>query len=96
MGSWSNRAAHRGAEESEQLLEEEEGERLLSIHITIDDFGGNMNVVKSNHNILNTLFVKGRHYQISTALLPQRFRPASPTIRYNYRESEKNEGQYCV
>ena len=55
----------------------------MSVHITIDDFGENMNVVKSNHSILNTLFVKGRHYQISTALLLQRFRLASPTIRYN-------------
>ena len=49
----------------------------------MDDFGEQMNVVKSNHSILNTLFVKGRHYQISTALLLQRFRLASPTIRYN-------------
>ena len=64
-------------------LKKQKAERLLSIHITIDDFGENMNVVKSNHSILNTLFVKGRHYQISTALLLQRFRLASPTIRYN-------------
>ncbi len=64
-------------------LKKRKAERLLSIHITIDDFGENMNVVKSNHSILNTIFVKGRHYQISTALLLQRFRLASPTIRYN-------------
>ncbi len=64
-------------------LKKHKAERLLSIHITIDDFGENMNVVKSNHSILNTLFVKGRHYQISSALLLQRFRLASPTIRYN-------------
>jgi hypothetical protein len=64
-------------------LKKKKAERLLSVHITIDDFGENMNVVKSNHSILNTLFVKGRHYQISTALLLQRFRLASPTIRYN-------------
>ena len=64
-------------------LKKKKAERLLSIHITIDDFGENMNVVKSNHSILNLLFVKGRHYQISTALLLQRFRLASPTIRYN-------------
>ena len=64
-------------------LKKKKAERLLSIHITVDDFGENMNVVKSNHSILNTLFVKGRHYQISTALLLQRFRLASPTIRYN-------------
>ena len=55
----------------------------MSIHITIDDFGENLNVVKSNHSILNTLFVKGRHYQISTALLLQRFRLAGPNLRYN-------------
>ena len=42
-----------------------------------------MNVVKSNHSILNTLFCKGRHYFISCALCLQRFRLASPTIRYN-------------
>ena len=64
-------------------LKKRKAERLLSLHLTVDDFGENMNVVKSNHSILNTLFVKGRHYQISTALLLQRFRLASPTIRYN-------------
>ena len=42
-----------------------------------------MNVVKLSHSNLNTLFVKGRPYQISTALLLQCFRLASPTIRYN-------------
>ena len=64
-------------------LKKKKAERLMSIQITIDDFGEQMHVVKSNHSILNTLFVKGRHYQISTALLLQRFRLASPTIRYN-------------
>ena len=64
-------------------LKKKKAERLLSIHITVDDFGEQMNVVKSNHSILNSLFVKGRHYRISTALLLQRFRLASPTIRYN-------------
>ena len=64
-------------------LKKQKAERLMSIHITIDDFGEQMHVVRSNHSILNTLFVKGRHYQISTALLLQRFRLASPTIRYN-------------
>ena len=61
-------------------LKKKKNDRLLSIHITVDDFGEQMNVVKSNHSIL---IVKGRHYQISTALLLQRFRLASPTIRYN-------------
>ena len=43
-------------------LQKKKADRLLSIHITIDDLGGNMNVVKSNHRILNTMFVKGRIY----------------------------------
>ena len=64
-------------------LKKKKAERLMSVHITIDDFGEQMHVVKSNHSILNTLFCKGRHYQLSTALLLQRFRLASPTIRYN-------------
>ena len=64
-------------------LKKRKAERPLSIHITIDDFGENMSVVKSNHSILNKLFCMGRHYFISTALLLQRFRLASPTIRYN-------------
>ena len=42
-----------------------------------------MNVVKSNHSILNKLFCMGSHYFISTALLLQRFRLASSTIQYN-------------
>ena len=64
-------------------LKKQKAKRLVSVHITIDDFGENMNVVKSNHSILNKLFCMGRHYFISSALLLQRFRLASPTIRYN-------------
>ena len=65
------------------LKKKKKATRLMSVHITIDDFGEQMHVVKSNHSILNKLFCMGRHYQLSTALLLQRFRLASPTIRYN-------------
>ena len=34
-------------------LKKQKAERLMSVHITIDDFGEHMNVVKSNHSILN-------------------------------------------
>ena len=84
--TWDPGAISRIIEDQKRInsyLKKRNAERLMSVHITIDDFGENMNVVKSNHSILNTLFVKGRHYQISTALLLQRFRLASPTIRYN-------------
>ncbi len=84
--TWHPGAISRIIEDQKRIntyLKKRNAERLMSVHITIDDFGENMTVVKSNHSILNTLFVKGRHYQISTALLLQRFRLASPTIRYN-------------
>ena len=84
--TWHPGAISRIIEDQKRIntyLKKRNAERLMSVHITIDDFGENMTVVKSNHSILNTLYVKGRHYQISTALLLQRFRLASPTIRYN-------------
>ena len=49
----------------------------------MDDFGEDVNIVKRHGSVLNTIFVKGRHYQISCFLLLQRFRLAAPTIRYN-------------
>ena len=36
-------------------LKKQKAQTLSSVHITIDGFGDNMNVVKSNHSILNTL-----------------------------------------
>jgi len=57
--------------------------RLLSACIVIDDFGENTSVVKAHGSVVNSLFTRGRHLQISTFLLLQRYRLASNTIRFN-------------
>ena len=61
-----------------------ESKRLMSACIVIDDFGERADLVKAHGSIINSLFTRGRHLQISCyGLLLQRFRLANPTIRYN-------------
>ena len=57
--------------------------RLLSTCVVIDDFGERADLMKAHGSVINSLFTRGRHLQISTYLLLQRFRLANPTIRYN-------------
>ena len=57
--------------------------RLLSACVVIDDFGERADLVKAHGSVINSLFTRGRHVQISAFLLLQRFRLANPTIRYN-------------
>ena len=58
--------------------------RLLSACVVIDDFGERADLVKAHGSVINSLFTRGRHLQISCyGLLLQRFRLANPTIRYN-------------
>ena len=58
--------------------------RLLSACVVIDDFGERADLVKAHGSVINSLFTRGRHLQISVyGLLLQRFRLANPTIRYN-------------
>ena len=45
--------------------------------------GEKADVVKAHGSIVNSLFTRGRHLQISTFLLLQRYRLASNTIRFN-------------
>ena len=61
-----------------------DAKRLLSACCVIDDFGERADLVKAHGSIINSLFTRGRHLQISVyGLLLQRFRLANPTIRYN-------------
>jgi hypothetical protein len=61
-----------------------DSKRLMSACILIDDFGERADLVKAHGSIINSLFTRGRHLQISVyGLLLQRFRLANPTIRYN-------------
>ena len=58
--------------------------RLLSACVVIDDFGERADLVKAHGSVINSLFTRGRHLQISVyGLLLQRFRLANPTIRFN-------------
>ena len=57
--------------------------RLISACCVIDDFGERADLVKAHGSVINSLFTRGRHVQISAFLLLQRFRLANPTIRYN-------------
>jgi len=57
--------------------------RLMSACVVIDDFGERADLVKAHGSVINSLFTRGRHLQISAFLLLQRFRLANPTIRYN-------------
>jgi len=57
--------------------------RLLSTCCVCDDFGERADLMKAHGSVINSLFTRGRHLQISTFLLLQRFRLANPTIRYN-------------
>jgi hypothetical protein len=58
-------------------------DRLLSTAVIIDDFGERADLLKAHGSVINSLFTRGRHLQISAYLLLQRFRLANPTIRYN-------------
>jgi len=61
-----------------------QAKRLMSACVVIDDFGERADLVKAHGSVINSLFTRGRHLQISVyGLLLQRFRLANPTIRYN-------------
>ena len=58
--------------------------RLLSACVVADDFGERADLVKAHGSVINNLFTRGRHLQLSVyGLLLQRFRLANPTIRFD-------------
>ena len=60
-----------------------DAKRLMSACIVIDDFGERADLMKAHGSVINSLFTRGRHVQISSMLLIQRFRLANPTLRFN-------------
>ena len=65
-------------------LRKNKAKRLLSACVVIDDFGERADIVRAHGSVINSLFSRGRHLQISCyGLLLQRFRMANPTIRFN-------------
>ena len=55
--------------------------KLYSILVIIDDFADNFKV--SHHPLINALFTRGRHSQISTIIASQKFKALSNIIRIN-------------
>ncbi|CAE7941499.1 unnamed protein product, partial [Symbiodinium sp. KB8] len=57
---------------------------LFQILVVIDDFADNPHLHKrSGDSALDTLFVRGRHFQISTLVSTQKLRLVSNTVRVN-------------
>ena len=55
--------------------------KLFQILVIIDDFADNYKV--SHHPLINALFTRGRHSQISTVIATQKFHALSNIIRIN-------------
>ena len=55
--------------------------RLMSCHITIDDWADQSHVSKSSNSPLIQLFTKGRHSQCSCTVLTQKFRLLNSAVR---------------
>ena len=65
-------------------LRKNKAKRLLSACVIVDDFGERVDIVRAHGSVINSLFTRGRHLQISCyGLLLQRFKLANPTIRFN-------------
>ena len=65
-------------------LRKQGAKRLLSACVVVDDFGERVDIVRAHGSVINSLFTRGRHLQISCyGLLLQRFKLANPTIRFN-------------
>jgi len=65
-------------------LRKQGAKQLLSACVVVDDFGERVDIVRAHGSVINSLFTRGRHLQISCyGLLLQRFKLANPTIRFN-------------
>ena len=68
---------------SNAYLRKQGAKRLLSACILIDDMGEDERVIRNHASVVQSLFTRGRHVQISTFLCLQRLMMASPNLRYN-------------
>ena len=61
--------------------------KMFQILVIVDDFADDPKFVhSSSNNVLNTLYVRGRHNMISTITATQKFSALSPLIRVNATE----------
>ena len=63
-------------------MKEKEYKHLYNICITIDDWADNERVVRKNEELIK-LFMKGRHWYISTFTTSQSYTQISPVVRKN-------------
>ena len=68
---------------SNAYLRKHGAKRLLSACIVIDDMGEDERVIRNHASVVQSLFTRGRHVQISTFLCLQRFMMASQNLRFN-------------
>jgi tRNA A37 threonylcarbamoyladenosine biosynthesis protein TsaE len=60
--------------------------KMFQILVIVDDFADDPKFVHSSNNVLNTLYVRGRHNMISVITASQKFTALSPLIRVNATE----------
>jgi len=59
------------------------GSKIFGILVIVDDHADDVRVMHSSSNILTTLFLRGRHWMVSTVLSTQKYRAISTPIRTN-------------
>lgn len=65
-----------------QNLKDHNKRKLMGVLVIVDDFADDANVSRGNSgNVLKTLYVKGRHFGISTLIGTQKYRLLSPVLR---------------
>jgi hypothetical protein len=62
-------------------LKDNKAKKGYSVCVCVDDFADMPSVVRGG--LLSTLYIRGRHANISTFVLTQRYRALDPTIRIN-------------
>ena len=68
-----------------EFMKSKKDKNLFQILIIIDDMADNAKLCR-NSNLLNSLYIRGRHNQISTITASQKFRALSNIIRINITE----------
>lgn len=65
-----------------QRLKDLNKRKLMGVLVIVDDFADDVSIMRGGSgNVLKTLYVKGRHYGISTIIGTQKYRLLSPVLR---------------
>ena len=92
FSNWDPAQVQTVVDGQKRLIEYQKGQKHRKLHgicIVVDDFADDPKIMHSNSggtsggSMLNTLFVRGRHLNISTLVSSQKLRLVSSTIRVN-------------